>query len=156
GRLLRADVRALPGHRRPRDNGPKVGKLTRPRPLLLATVLTAALLAACGGASHPSLATPALPTAAVPQAAETNADPGLVGKPQNRSGIGDVDLAIGRYEDKYQNLVRLYESQPWYKDGLTRDEALFVERGLSFVGRYDGPRFAEVPQTSIEKKLYKY
>ena len=24
------------------------------------------------------------------------------------------------------------------------------------MARYDGPRFAEVPQTSIEKKLYKY
>jgi hypothetical protein len=79
-----------------------------------------------------------------------------VGRPQNRNGIGDVDLIFDRYAESRASLIEVYRSQPWFTDGLSRDEALFVERGISFVARYDGPRFAQVPQTSIERKLYKY
>ncbi len=121
---------------------------------LAASLLLAASLgfAACGGTAKTALGPAPTPVPATPSAT----DDGLVGKPQNRAGIGDVQLAFDRYEAKQAALIDLYQAQPWFKDGLTRDEALFVERGLSFVGSYDGPRFAQIPRASIEGKLYKY
>lgn len=118
--------------------------------LLLGLALMAA---ACGRPTGE----PTPPTDA-PEATATPAfdDFGLVGRPQNRSGIGDVDAVFNRYADSRADLIALYQAQPWFKDGLSRDEALFVERGLSFVAKYDGPRFAQVDRGSIERKLYMY
>jgi hypothetical protein len=81
---------------------------------------------------------------------------GIVGEPQKRSGIGDVDAAFARYQDTRADLIDLYKQQPWFKDGLSRDESLFVERGLTFVARYSGPRTAYVSEATIRDRLYKY
>jgi hypothetical protein len=80
-----------------------------------------------------------------------------VGRPQNRQGVGDVDRAIGRYEQVEPELIAKFQAQPWYKDGLTRDESLFVERSITFVARHDSRRrSAYVSDETIEKKLYRY
>lgn len=78
-----------------------------------------------------------------------------VGRPQTRPGIGDVDLAFERYEYSRSELIALYRAQPWFKDGLTREEALFVERGLTFITRYDASR-PTISTEAIERKLFKY
>ena len=113
------------------------------RSRLLAALLALAALAAaaCAGGG----ATPA-----------ADGDSFLVGQPQNRAGIGDVDRAFNSYAATRADVIALYQAQPWFGDGLTRDEALFVERGLSFVARYSGPRTAYVSSETIEKKLYRY
>lgn len=120
-------------------------------PLIFAA---ASLLWACSGST-----TSPQPTAEQqPQPTPTPAfgDDGLVGRPQNRNGIGDVDLVFDRYSGTRQELIDLYKAQSWFKDGLTREEALFVERGLTFVARYDGPRRARIDSETIERKLLKY
>jgi hypothetical protein len=79
-----------------------------------------------------------------------------VGQPQNRTGIGDVDRAFIRYEATRGELIDLFKAQPWFQDGLTRDESLFVERSLSFVARYGNPRNEFVGDETIRRKLYLY
>jgi hypothetical protein len=93
---------------------------------------------------------------ALPTLDPSKVDSYLIGRPQNRSGIGDVDLAFARYANVRPELVELFKAQPWFKDGLTRPEALFVERALTFVARFDGPRSAYVGEATIENKLFKY
>jgi hypothetical protein len=80
----------------------------------------------------------------------------VVGRPLNRLGIGDVEAAFARYERTRANLIELYQDQPWFRDGLTRDESLFVERGLSFVAKIDGPRTAYISERTVRDKLYRY
>ncbi len=80
----------------------------------------------------------------------------LIGRPLERAGIGDVELAFARYEGTRGDMIETFRAQPWFQDGLTRDEALFVERSLSFVGSYSGPRTAYVSRETIEEKLYLY
>ena len=117
-------------------------------PVLAAAAL---LLAACGGDSAPpSVITPS-PT---PSAAA--ADDFSIGRPQNRATIGDVDGAFARYEATRSELIALFRAQPWFQDGLTRDESLFIERSLTFVARISGPRTAYVSEETIERKLYVY
>ena len=137
--------------------GPKVGADLRPPhvadvvatkqpprlrwPLLFSLILIFSL--ACSGGSAP---------ASQPDGLEFFG----VGRPMNRSGIGDVDLAFGRYERSQPELIETFRSQPWFQDGLTRDESLFVERSLTFVGSYDGARSAYVSDETIASKLYRY
>lgn len=118
--------------------------------MLLAALALVVLAAGCGGGQAP--ARPADET--IEPSGEV--DSYLVGKPQTRSGIGDVDLAFARYEVTRAEMIDLFRSQPWFKDGLSRDESLFVERALTFVARYDGPRRAYVSETTIRDKLYLY
>jgi hypothetical protein len=120
--------------------------------LLLALLAASALTAACSEGNGTPAPDPQ------PQATQAPLfdDLGLVGRPQNRAGIGDVELVFDRYAGSRAELIELYRSQSWFEDGLTRDEALFVERGLSFVAKYDGPRLAQIDRQTIERKLYKY
>ncbi len=118
-------------------------------PTVFAFVACLALLGCSGGGSS-------LPEA---QQASTVTDTGndfLIGRPLERAGIGDVELAFARYGGTRGDMIETFEAQPWFQDGLTRDEALFVERSLSFVGSYSGPRTAYVSQETIEEKLYLY
>src|SRR5947209_7654914 len=108
----------------------------RPRtPLLLAGLLwLTLLLPACGGGSD---GTKPSPVASTPSVAAATATPGpelggLIGKPQNRTGFGDTEAAFSRYAVRLAPLIELIKAQAWYQDGLTRDEALFVERLLTF------------------------
>jgi hypothetical protein len=107
-------------------------------------------LGACsgGGDSGRSSVTP-VPTPAP-------IDDFVVGKPLVRSGIGDVEAVFDRYADSRADLIEMYKRQAWFKDGLTREESLFVERGISFVAKYDGPRTATISEDTIERKLYRY
>ncbi len=119
---------------------------------LAAFVLVAGALllaVACSGGSKPG------PTE-VAQDAEITGDPFLVGTPQTRASIGDVDRAFSRYEATRSDLIELFKEQPWFQDGLTRDESLFVERSLTFVASYSGPRTAYVSDAAIRDKLYRY
>jgi hypothetical protein len=118
----------------------------------LALLLAAALVAGACSGKDASLQ----PEAPTPAPAQAPPAEGLVGKPLDRTGIGDVELSFDRYANTQAALIDLYKAQPWFQDGLTRDEALFVERGLSFTGRYDGPVSAQISRTTIEDKLYKY
>jgi hypothetical protein len=117
--------------------------------------LTAVLLtgAACGDASGPPAA---VDTPSPPLSSATPLGTCVVCKPQNRAMIGDVETAFARYEATRKDRIDFYKSQPWYRDGLSREEALFVERGLTFVARYDGPRTAYVGDETIRDKLYLY
>jgi hypothetical protein len=117
-------------------------------PVALVAFLLALAVIACGGASRDFEPLPTLPP--------PESDDFLVGRPVNRVGIGDVDLIFDRYEATRSDLIALYRSQPWFQDGLSREEALFVERGLTFVARYAGPRRAYVSNETVERKLYKY
>ncbi len=112
-------------------------------------------LAACGVGAK-SAAVPVDAPSPAPEATAASNDDFLVGKPQNRAGIGDVDRVFERYADTRADMIAQYRAQPWFKDGLTRDEALFVERGLTFVASYSGPRRAYVRPETIEQKLFKY
>ena len=109
------------------------------------------LLAACsgGGDGEASKAVHAVPTPA-------RIDDFVVGKPLVRSGIGDVETVFARYASTRAELIGLYKKQAWFKDGLSREESLFVERGISFVARYDGPRTATISEETIRRKLYRY
>jgi hypothetical protein len=106
--------------------------------LLLVTLLTA-----CSGGSDS-------------EPAPTPVEVFGVGRPQNRNNIGNVERAFARYEEARADLIASFQAQPWFQDGLTRDESLFVERSLTFVASYDGPRTAYVSDATIERKLYRY
>ncbi|HXH21087.1 MAG TPA: hypothetical protein VNN10_03580 [Dehalococcoidia bacterium] len=125
----------------------------RLRSALIALAAGAALAASCSDGSVPVGTPPPAPEATP---APLFDDFGLVGRPQNRAGIGDVELVFDRYESSRADMIELYRAQAWFKDGLTRDEALFVERGLTFVAKYDGPRRARIDRQTVERKLYKY
>ena len=117
-------------------------------PALLAL---AVLLLACGGGDTKS------PPAGAELPAQAAGDGFTVGKPQNRSGVGDVDRVFARYEATRAPIIETFKAQGWFKDGLSRDEALFVERSVSFVASYEGPRrSAYVSDETIERKLYRY
>src|SRR3954452_13027409 len=109
-----------------------------PRAFLRLSVAFFALVAisACGGGSSQKTdvtsITAASPSTATPESSES----ALVGKPQTRTGIGDVDRALALYGDSRKEMIELMQAQPWYRDGLSDDEKLFVERSLSFVVRY--------------------
>ncbi len=118
--------------------------MIRPLPV----VLLAALLLACGGKAAP----PPPPSTSTPGAT----DDFRVGRPQRRAAIGDVEGAFRRYEATRSELIALFQAQPWFQDGLTRDESLFVERSLAFVARLDGPRTAYVNNETVRRKLYRY
>jgi hypothetical protein len=121
-----------------------------PRHLLALALPLVAFLLACSGSdqgSQPAL-TP-VPTA-------ERIDDFVVGRPLERFGIGDVDAAFARYERTRADLIELYKEQDWFRDGLSRGESLFVERGLSFVAKIDGPRTAYISEKTIRDRLYRY
>jgi len=121
-----------------------------PRVLAALVFTLALLLAGCSGGSNgrEDSFTP------VPQPEPI--DEFVVGRPLARNGIGDVERVFARYDTTRASLIAFYQEQPWFKDGLTRDEALFVERGISFVAKYDGPRRARISEQTIREKLYRY
>ena len=125
------------------------------RVLLLASfVLSIAL--ACAGGRPDETPTPVADAPIESTPAPAGSDAALIGRRQNRASIGNVELAFARYEATQGDLVELFKSQPWFKDGLTRDESLFVERSLTFVGRYSGPRTAYVGEETVKRKLIRY
>jgi len=121
----------------------------RMRVTLAAISLLAALLIACSGGSDD-----AAPTA-TPQPLPTVAfDEFAVGKPQNRVGVGDVERAFARFETTRGDLIAAFEAQGWFRDGLSEDESLFVERSLSFVAGHQEASFESLNPRSVEDKLY--
>jgi hypothetical protein len=115
---------------------------------LVALAFVCSLLVACiGGRSDGGSATPVA-------VATPRFDDFAVGRPQNRAGIGDVDRAFARYETSRGDLISLFEEQGWFEDGLTRDEALFVERSLAFVAGQPGDSFRTIRRESVRDKLY--
>jgi hypothetical protein len=94
-------------------------------------------------------------TAPADNASGSPRDSFLVGRPQNRNGIGNVDRAFLRYETTRADLIALYREQAWFQDGLTREESLFVERGLSFAARQRGDQ-AQISRETIRQKLFVY
>jgi hypothetical protein len=119
---------------------------------VLGLVVLAAACSNGGSKGAPTLVSDA-PLETTPAASD---DSGLIGKPQNRAAIGNVEAAFGRYESTRGSLVDEFKNQAWFKDGLTRDESLFIERSLTFVARYSGPRTAYVGEETVRRKLYKY
>jgi len=116
------------------------------------------LLGACDGGSSPSPAPSASPAAspvATPTASSSD-DEFRIGRPQQRREIGDVDRALRTFESTRGELIDLFKAQEWFQDGLSRDEALFVERSLSFVTRYGGPRKDYVSDETVRRKLIRY
>ncbi len=115
---------------------------------LAALALVSAVLIACsgGGADGPS-ATPA-------PVATPRFDDFAIGRPQNRPGIGDVDRAFARYESSRGDLIALFQEQAWFKDGLSPDESLFVERSLAFVAGQPGDSFRTISRAAVRDKLY--
>jgi hypothetical protein len=110
---------------------------------LLAALLLVILASACSnGSSNPAPAPVITP------------DPFAVGRPQERAGIGDVDRAFARYASTRSDLIQLFQDQPWFQDGLTRDEALFVERALSFAAGQQAASLRSLNPASIRDKLY--
>ena len=107
------------------------------------------LLAACTGGSHRPSGTPGpSPTPAF--------DSFAIGAPQNRPGIGDIDRAFARYETSRGDLISLFQQQPWFKDGLSADESLFVERSLAFVAGQPSATSKTINPASVRDKLYIY
>ena len=116
---------------------------------LAALAFLTTLLAACSGGSDGPSATPA-------PASTPAFDSFSVGSPQNRPGIGDVDRAFARYETSRGDLISLFQEQPWFKDGLSHDEAVFVERSLAFVAGQPSASFKTINPASVRDKLYLY
>jgi hypothetical protein len=128
-------------------------------PLRLAFVLVALIaLTACGRGDADNLKAPAgHPNApAAPTAAAEPAAGGLVGRPQNRANIGDVDRALHLYGESRKEMIQLMQAQAWYKDGLSPEEKLFVERALSFVVRYGDERAKSITDATIKGGLFIY
>jgi hypothetical protein len=115
-------------------------------PLLFA--VTAILLLACSGRGAPATPEPE-PTFAVAT------DEFAVGKPLTRAGLGDVERAFARYETTRSQMIATFQAQEWFKDGLSRDESLFVERSLAFSARQHGGKPIVTDET-IRRKLYLY
>lgn len=130
--------------------------LRLPRALLLATIalLTLVALSACGGDSSPKPQATAAKAAPSTTPAPDSPEDALVGKPQTRTGIGDVDAALERYGDSRKEMIDLMQAQSWYKDGLSADEKLFVERSLSFVVRYGTERSKSITDATIKGALF--
>jgi hypothetical protein len=109
---------------------------------LLALALVLLLGAACLGGSDDS-ATPA-----------RSSEDFIVGRPQGRTGIGDVDRAIRRFENTRADLIGLFRAQPWFQDGLDAQESLFAERAITFAGGQQASSFQSLNQASIRDKLF--
>jgi hypothetical protein len=122
--------------------------------LLVLTIVTAVLLTACGGSSSKPSTSPSAAPATTAAATPGSDDGALIGKPQTRSGVGDVDLALLRYGESRKEMIDLIQAQGWYKDGLTSDEKLFVERMLSFVVRYGDERAKSITDATITGRLF--
>ena len=129
---------------------PRARRPKGPALVLAAFALATLLLAACSGDRA------AAPTSEPASEAVTLDENGLVGRPQNRAGIGEVERAFLRYEATRAEMIQNFQEQAWFKDGLSRDEELFVERSLTFVARYSGPRTAYISAETIRTKLYVY
>jgi hypothetical protein len=107
------------------------------------------VLTACSGGGEPAIEEPAATETAAP------VDDFMVGRPQNRAGVGDVQRAFDRYEPTRADAIALFKEQEWYRDGLTRDESLFVERALTFSSRQRADR-ATISAETIRRKLFVY
>ena len=119
---------------------------------LVALVAVAVLFVACfGGDSEP---TP--PQATLEPLPAAVFDEFAVGRPQNRVGVGDVDRALARFETTRGDLIATFREQDWFRDGLSPDESIFVERSLSFVAGHAEPSFESLNPASIAEKLYIY
>ena len=125
------------------------------RVLVLASIALS-IAAACGDGKPDKASTPVADAPIESTPAPAGSDTALIGRPQNRANMGNVELAFDRYEATHGDLVELFKSQAWFKDGLTREESLFVERSLTFVGRYSGPRAAYVSDETVKRKLVRY
>ena len=126
-------------------------------PLRLSFVLVALVaLSACSGSSSPKAATstPGSNVSPVGTVTPDSTDSALVGKPQTRIGIGDVDRALNLYGESRKEMIELMQAQAWYKDGLSDDEKLFVERSLSFVVRYGSERSHSITDATIRGGLF--
>lgn len=84
------------------------------------------------------------------------ADDFRIGRPQQRREVGDVERAFRVYESTRGELIDLFQAQPWFQDGLSREEALFVERSISFVARYGGPRRDYLSDETVRRRLFRY
>jgi len=109
-------------------------------------VLASVLLVACSGGDSPA---PTPSPAATPVFDEF-----AIGKPQNRVGVGDVERALPRFETSRGDLIAAFQQQPWFQDGLSADESLFVERSLSFVAGRPELSFESLNHASVTDKLY--
>jgi hypothetical protein len=109
---------------------------------LLALVLVLLFGAGCFGGSDDS-ATPA-----------RSSQDFIVGRPQGRTAIGDVDRAIRRFENTRADLIGLFRAQPWFQDGLDAQESLFAERAITFAGGQQASSFQSLNQASIRDKLF--
>lgn len=135
----------------PRRAAPRRFRRCAARLIAAPSLVALLLLAACSGGDP----TPTSNVAATSETATLD-EQGLVGRPQNRAGIGDVERAFLRYETTRAPMIQTFRDQPWFKDGLSRDEELFVERSLTFVARYSGQRRAYVDEETVRRKLYRY
>lgn len=118
---------------------------------LAAWALLAALLIACSGGGDD-----ASPTATLEPLPEATFDEFAVGRPQNRVGVGDAERALARFETTRGDLIAAFRQQDWFRDGLSEDESIFVERALSFVAGHPEPSFESLHPDSVADKLYIY
>ncbi len=118
--------------------------------LAVISILVATLMVACSGGDTP----PAAPTPLPTLAATPVFDEFAYGTPQNRRGVGDVEAAFARFEHSRSDLIRLFQEQGWFKDGLSQDESLFVERSLSFVAGRHESSFENLNPDSVRDKLF--
>ena len=120
------------------------------RSRLAAFALLAALLVACfGNGDDAPVPTPTLEPLPTPVF-----DDFAVGRPQNRVGVGDVERALARFETTRGDLIDAFRAQDWFRDGLSEDESLFIERSLSFVAGHPEPSFESINPESVADKLY--
>ncbi|HWC29799.1 MAG TPA: hypothetical protein VG845_06935 [Dehalococcoidia bacterium] len=110
-------------------------------------LLTSLLIGCFGGGSD-------VPSDTATSTVTPRFDDFSIGRPQNRPGIGDVDRALARYESSRRDLISLFQEQPWFHDGLTADESLFVERSLAFVAGQPGDSFRTIRREAVRDKLY--